>query len=214
MLINHRLFVLGLLLAGLGTATAATVLYDNLHVSGTSCATNYLESQGYTSGADQFITDGSGYTLSSVTLQLRPISAPSTISVSLFNDAGDQIGTNLLYTIFSGAGPTLAGEVIYSGLSYALDANTKYWIVLDNAGASATTDWAYDTSNIQPAGVGTQPHRNAGSDDHGLTWLTFNVEPFAMQVTGDPALVPEPGAILVMILGGAPFAVRRYLCRS
>ena len=211
---NHRLFVLGLLLlAGLGTATAATVIYDNLNIAGTSYVLNYLETQGYTSAGNQFITDASGYTLSSVTLQLRPISAPSTISVKLFSDAGGQPGADL-YTIFSGAGPTLAGNVTYGGLNYDLGANTSYWVVLDSGGATPTMDWSYDSNDVQPTGVGTQPHLNAGSIDHGSSWLPFDVQPFAMQVTGDTALVPEPGAILVMILGGAAFAVRRYLCRS
>ena len=209
---NHRLFVLGLLLAGLGTATAATVIYDNLNISGTSYVVDYLETLGYTSAGNQFITDASGYTLSSVTLQLRPIS-PGTINVKLFSDAGGHPGADL-YTIFSGAGPTLAGNVPYGGLNYALDANTSYWIVLDSGGLTSTTDWSYDSANTQPAGVGTQPTLNAGSTDHGLNWARFDVQPFAMQVTGDAVLVPEPGAILVMILGGAAFAVRRYLCRS
>jgi hypothetical protein len=177
---------------GAGACTAGTVvIYDNLyHLSGHSWQP-YLQGI-YTIGANQFRTDTSTYTLSSMTLRLKPISAPSAITVKLYGDSGSNTIGGELYTIFSGAGPAVAGAATYSGLNYVLAADTKYWIVLENAGGAATTDWTYDGNDVQPAGVGVQPHQNAGCHP-GLDCDYAPAYAFGMEVLAESSTaLPRP----------------------
>lgn len=200
---------LGALVLSFTSSLHATTLYNNLSAS------TYSEEAITESGplAASFSTGAFSGDLSSVTLDLYEPSDTDTgtITVDLFSDNSTAPGT-VLETIGTIDASSLSiGNSSDSTLntSYALDANTRYWIELSTEDSAA--EWAYadDTSGTGVAGEYYYGDGNVspnGTDDSG---------PYQMDVEGVSASpVPEPPALLLLgtgLLGLLALKLRRRL---
>ena len=196
-----------LLTASLGLAAApgawAAVIFDTTDVS--DFATTY---DGF-SNAQSFRTGSTGSQLSGVMLRMEgAYQDGGNFTVRLYNsteDGGNNPGTSLL-TLSGSADPFTAGNYTYTG-SYALAANTDYWIVL-----ACTSGTYYELKSDSAPSVGTSPY---GRASYYLTsWSVYGPGNYLdMQISGLSA-VPEPSewaAISFGVLGVVWVAKRRFM---
>jgi hypothetical protein len=184
------------------TARADFILSNNLTAAngGTEAAT------GDTWLTAGFATDGSSYSLTSVTLLLARASIGGTAEVDIYDDGGLEPGS-LVGTLTSpGTYSSTLSATTFGASGITLAGNSTYWVVL-----KATTgefDWGW-ASNTGGSGVGFQ-HTWGSSDDAGVTWFTYDSYPTQMSVSvAAPGAVPEPGSIALLGLGlAAPVGYR------
>ena len=202
-----------LLTASLGLAAApgawAAVIFDTTTTP--SPAGVSVGGSGQRRQAQSFRTGSTGSQLSSVLLGIGAggVSGGG-FSVSLY----DAIGTSpynpafsALYTLSGEANPFAAGNYTYTG-SYALDANTDYWIVF-----ASTSGTYYNLKSTSAPSVGTSPY---GSASRFLTtWQVYGAGNYLdMQVNADLSAVPEPSewaAMSLGVLGVVWVAKRRFM---
>ena len=198
-----------ILTASLGLAAApgawAAVIFDTT-VSATSGSAYTCDGSEI---AESFRTGSTGSQLSEVMLRMAGGTYPGNdgFLVRLYDSAGvgGNPGTSLL-TLSGSANPFTAGNYTYTG-SYALAANTDYWIVL------AVFGEGYYNSLTVTSGptVGTSPHGHGEYYDN--SWLTYPTSNLSMQISGLSA-VPEPSewaAISFGVLGVVWVAKRRFM---
>ena len=185
--------LLAFALLGLSSAVQADViLADNL-----AQATGGSDSATGTSWlAASFSTDGSAYTLSSLTLELARTSISGTAVVDLYSDGGLEPGS-LLATLTTSTTSTTAAPVVFTGTAGTLLADTTYWVVL--RAVTGAFEWSWASTNLG-AGAGFST-TTATTDDAGSTWFTATSYPYQMSVSA--TAVPEPGSIVLAALGAA-----------
>ena len=199
-----------LLTASLGLAAApgawAAVIFDT--TTSASLYTVTIDSLRRT--AQSFRTGSTGSQLSSVLLGIGTggVSGGG-FSVSLYNAIGTSPynpAFSALYTLSGEANPYTAGNYTYTG-SYALAANTDYWIVL-----ASTSGTYYDLKSDSAPSVGTSPYGYAGR--YLTSWSVYGPGNYLdMQISGLSA-VPEPSewaAISFGVLGVVWVAKRRFM---
>jgi hypothetical protein len=189
------LFALVLSLAASSTAQADSVLSDNLAATtgGVEPATG---DAWLTAG---FGTDGSSYTLTSVTLLMQRLSIGGQAQLEIYSDdllqPGDLVGS------LTAAGPVSStlSETTFTTDGIALAANSSYWVVLKAITGQFAWAWASDSSGV---GAGFQ-HTWGSSDDAGSVWFTFDSYPLQMRVetASANAAVPEPSALVSFAVG-------------
>ena len=195
-----------LLTASLGLAAApgawAAVIFDTTDVN------DFASTYDGLSNAQSFRTGSTGSQLSGVTLRMSGAYADGgNFTVGLYNsttDGGNNPGTSLL-TLSGSADPFTAGNYTYTG-SYALAANTDYWIVLAVFGQGN-----YNIC-MGPSGptVGTSPYGRGEYNDNIWQQSPNNL---SMQISSLSA-VPEPSewaAISFGVLGMVWVAKRRFM---
>jgi len=198
-----------LLTASLGLAAApgawAAVIFDT--TTSASLYTVTIDSLRRT--AQSFRTGSTGSQLSSVLLGIGTggVSGGG-FSVSLYNAIGTSPynpAFSALYTLSGEANPYTAGNYTYTG-SYALAANTDYWIVL------ACTSGTYKELKSDSApSVGTSPY---GRADYYYGWTVYGPPNFVSMQISSLSAVPEPSewaAISFGVLGMVWVAKRRFM---
>lgn len=193
------LAVLLVLLFWAGNANS-TLLYNNLN--STNSGADGVTSFGPL--GDSFSTGAGGFALGDVKLLLLGDSTTSgSISVDLFSDNSTSPGT-LLQNIGSLSDSSLTSSLsvfdFSLGLSYALAANTRYWIVVSSTDSSAQWGWSLDNSALGVAG-------EYFSNVNGVFPNTDG--PYQMQLGSGGSTVPEPGTMLLLGLGLALLAAFR-----
>ena len=201
-----------LLTASLGLAAApgawAAVIFDTTTTP--SPAGVSVGGSGQRRQAQSFRTGSTGSQLSSVLLGIGAggVSGGG-FSVSLY----DAIGTSpynpafsALYTLSGEANPFAAGNYTYTG-SYALAANTDYWIVL-----ACTSGTYIELQSASAPSVGTSPY---GRGSYYYSWAggIYPGNNLDMQISSLSA-VPEPSewaAISFGVLGVVWVAKRRFM---
>jgi hypothetical protein len=114
--------------------------------------------------------------------------------------------------------PTGSGFAPYTAAgSYALGADTTYWVVVDYLGAPS---WGF-TDSSSFTGTGTLGSFTSSSDG-GATWdgpftpQEINYEPYLLEVdAAAPAATPEPSSLLLLgtgLLGALSVKRRKLLC--
>ena len=198
-----------LLTASLGLAAApgawAAVIFNEAGAVSSTVFSNVGEGMNFRTGS-------TGSQLSEVMLRMAAggVSGGG-FSVSLY----DAIGTSpynpafsALYTLSGEANPFAAGNYTYTG-SYALAANTDYWIVL------ACTSGQYETVS---ASGGVYP--SVGSSPYGMAvyyegaWEVYGPPNFVSMQISSLSAVPEPSewaAISFGVLGIVWVAKRRFM---
>ena len=199
-----------LLTASLGLVAApgawAAVIFDTTTTPGSYG--NTINSLRRT--AQSFRTGSTGSQLSSVLLGIGTggVSGGG-FSVSLYNETG--VGTHppassALLTLTGEANPFAAGNYTYTG-SYALAANTDYWIVL-----ACTSGTYIELKSVSAPSVGTSPYSSAGY--YVTSWSVYGAGNYLdMQISGLSA-VPEPSewaAISFGVLGIVWVVKRRFM---
>ena len=195
------------LTASLGLAAApgawAAVIFNEAGAVSSTVFSNVGEGMNFRTGS-------TGSQLSEVMLRMAAggVSGGG-FSVSLYNETGvgnHSPAASALLTLTGEANPFAAGNYTYTG-SYALAANTDYWIVL------AVFGEGYYNSLTVTSGptVGTSPHGHGEYYDN--SWLTYPTSNLSMQISGLSA-VPEPSewaAISFGVLGVVWVAKRRFM---
>lgn len=156
--------------------------------------------------ASQFTPTVSG-TFESLTMKLLPSTTPANATISLFEDAGNDIG--LLKTSFvSLIGPGGLTVFTNSNPSIQLTAGNKYWIEAKTtaAGSNLYSGWSVNNQGIR--GI-TKFGAVLGSFSNPTSTYTVgsNAELPAFRVTVAP--VPEPSTLAAMGLFTAFTAMRR-----
>jgi hypothetical protein len=198
---SHVSFVCLLVLQAVAPRNVSGVtLSDNLGAS-----TYYTELIGGSNDiAAAFRTDGSSYTLDSVTALMKQDQAGG-LALSLYtnaimqpvNDLGSQPGTLLGVLSSPASYPMTLGAVTFGGSNLSLSPDSTYWLVM-SAPKSGGYEWAYAAGN-NGTGVGFYPSWGT-SNDGGQSWYTDDLQPMQMSVTADVA-TPEPNLCGLMLLG-------------
>lgn len=194
-----------------GSASAATIIYDNLSIGDDA---NWYPTGGGMLG-QMFKTDDVSYVTTSTTLRLKEKSFGS-FAVSLWSNhpmvpEKDSYPEAQITEFFSGT-TTEAGLVnteyrnIFFNFSSALAANTSYWIVVRSVTVE-TPFWAYDILDNTPGGVGTQPKNNA--EWAGDPWQPLDYSPYHMQVEANAVPEPSAFALFLLALPAIGFLLRR-----
>ena len=196
-----------LLTASLGLAAApgawAAVIFNEAGAVSSTVFSNVGEGMNFRTGS-------TGSQLSEVMLRMAAggVSGGG-FSVSLY----DAIGTSpynpafsALYTLSGEANPFAAGNYTYTG-SYALAANTDYWIVL-----ACTSGTYIELQSASAPSVGTSPY---GRGSYYYSWAggIYPGNNLDMQISSLSA-VPEPSewaAISFGVLGIVWVAKRRFM---
>jgi len=195
-----------LLIASLGLTAApgawAAVIFDSPNDS--EFATTYVS----LSNAESFRTGSTSSQLSAVMLRMGyGYQDGGNFTVRLYDSTGDggNPGTSLL-TLSGSADPFAAGDYTYTG-SYALAANTDYWIVLAvSSGGGNYNIWMGGSGPT----VGTSPH---GLGVYETSWQIDPASNLSMQISSLSA-VPEPSewaAMSLGVLGIVWVAKRRFM---
>ncbi|WP_165072731.1 choice-of-anchor R domain-containing protein [Paludisphaera rhizosphaerae] len=184
--------LLAFVLLGLSSAAQADIiLADNL--SQTTGGADAVTGASWL--AASFQTDGSAYSLSSLTLDLARTSIGGSVVVDLYTDGDLEPGSLLATYSADSSISTTASPIVFSIYDMILSANTTYWVVL--RAVTGEFEWSWASSNLG-SGVGFST-TTAMSDDAGSTWFTADSYPYQMSVTA--AAVPEPGSIALAALG-------------
>ena len=197
------------LTASLGLAAApgarAAVIFDT--TTSASLYTVTIDSLRRT--AQSFRTGSTGSQLSSVLLAFGTGAVSGGgFSVSLYNETGvgnHSPAASALLTLTGEANPFAAGNYTYTG-SYALAANTDYWIVL-----ACTTGTYNELKSDSAPSVGTSPYGRA-SNYYG--WTVYGEGNYLDMQISDLSAVPEPSewaAISFGVLGIIWVAKRRFM---
>ncbi len=212
-------FILGVVLVA-AKASAAVVLYDFPWANGGGWEEG---SNGITKVAQTFTTGSSAVTLTDVEVWIRNAGYPDdssseagTLSIDLYaTDVGSgYMPTVSLYSIVSGQsinewwdnGPGAGNGADYTGLNYALSANTTYAIVFAPSG-STTIGWKYPSSGSPSSDISPTPTFHNWEWD-GSSWADGDpAGGFSMKVTGNA--IPEPTTGLIFALGAGLAAVAR-----
>lgn len=182
-----------------GFASAMVVLSNLPGNDGTqSAGLNNLRVKGMA-----FVVDGSGpYTINSVRLRLNTTTDDSPI-IELHADSsnvpGALIGTFTNPTSFGNG----IAEYDFTG-SFAVDPNTKYWIVAKGPSSSAY-DWKASSPAQTPTGIWTHGG-SVFSTNGGSSWSSSSI---LTSYWIDATLVPEPATLIALGAGLAALASRR-----
>lgn len=200
---------LGLFLAA-GVASADPIL-GNLPGSSSGTGTNLGLG---TDLADR--TKGVGLTMgaqsmdfvSMVALISNPGNAAATLSGGIYASSGGNPGALLAaFTGVNVGAGSLAGEISMETVStFTLQANTSYWFVLDGPTVSNSLLWNSLSPNVAPtaaAGITYDGYRF--SSNGGTTWGSSGI----FNGVTINAVVPAPGAMALLGLGGLAAARRR-----
>ena len=197
------------LTASLGLAAApgarAAVIFDTT----TSASLYTVTINSSRQQAQSFRTGSTGSQLSSVLLFTGPDGVSGGgFSVSLYNAIGTSPynpASPALLTLSGEANPYTAGNYTYTG-SYALAANTDYWIVL------ACTSGTYrELKSDSAPSVGTSPY---GRADYYYGWTVYGAGNYLDMQISSLSAVPEPSewaAISFGVLGIIWVAKRRFM---
>jgi len=207
--------VIGMAASGLAAPVTLYDSIDGLSSNGFDTASNSAWL------ANQFLTDGDGYTLDTVTITLQeaPVGVSANVRLSLFSnffDSGAGTDTPLASLgDFTNPGSLGAGDNTFlAGGLPSLAPNSTYWVVLHvastgsggtgpGAAAIGSAKWAYTfgtTGGLVPSDVSTY------SADGGGNWFpNSSGSPYMMTVNAFVA-VPEPSTYAMGVAGvGAVF---------
>lgn len=195
-----------------GSARAATI-YTNL---ANPNSTSSIGVNSTTWAANGFTTGAVASTLSDVILALESVSTTGTLTVSLYTNVGNAPGANLatLGTIAENLLSTSSFTNQQFNASYALAANTSYFVVL--SGSTTNTPEALWERENGASGTGVAGNYWGTSVNSGAAWgmhlLSTDFQPLLMQVD-TASSTPEPGTLLG-VLGGALALLTLRLRRS
>jgi len=150
--------------------------------------------------ANSFSTGSSAELLDNVVLDLRATNPADAGYFNLYLGADNATSPGaeleLLATVEDSSLTVSPALYTYSGQSYYLDADTRYWIELVPE-ASTTAKFGYNNDD-SGTGLASEFYSLSGnvySDTSG---------PFKMEVTGTPvAAAPEPSSLLLLVSGAA-----------
>ena len=121
--------------------------------------------------AQQFTTDASGWTLSSVQFH-GARNASQSLAVSIWSDNGSNLPLASIGTFdASGVTTTLGAQTLPAVGTIAVAANTSYWIVIAPSDVN-TASWTR-TSDLTSTGTGAIPNAKASSTNSGSTWAAI-----------------------------------------
>lgn len=219
-MVFYRTLVFATLIAGIcsleGEAIAG-VIYDNLPPASSNGGLDPVADDG--PAYNSFSTGSSDLLLTDVKMLLqRSLGTASQFKVSLLSDSSHSPGS-LLTTLgtFNDSDLSLTAAIYdISVNSYALAANTRYWIELSSVPNSVSTvEWNYASS---AAGTGVSSEYWAYTPSETIT-VAANSDappgPYQMSVT-TTTNVPEPGTLYQVLtaVGVSVFAAsRRRLVR-
>ena len=202
----------GLLLCS-GAARAA-VLFDNvscgLCVSGG--VDNSADGMGGSPIAGSFSTDGSSFSVTSVTVVLEG-NPSSTGSFMLYLTTDNTLSPGtLIDTVATGVSDstlsaTLTSYTFSGGLPYVLDPRTTYWLVLAQDPSSVgdtTVGWSFDDGSVSGTGEAGQSTYSGGSTYPDIAGG------YQMIITGnDISDTPEPASLVTIGAGLVGLGIAR-----
>lgn len=211
----------GAIAVAIGTAASGLAAPVTLYDSIDGLSSNGFDTASTTSWlANQFLTDGDGYTLDTVIIKLQeaPVGLSVNVRLSLYGNLHDaDTLTDTPSTSlgdFTNPGSLGAGDnTFFAGSLPSLAPNSTYWVVLHVAAAGAASHgvaangsakWAYTfgtTGGLAPSDISTF------SADGGGNWFpNSSGSPYMMTVNAFVTPVPEPSTYAMGMAGvGAVF---------
>jgi len=193
-----RFLIIAAGLAAVSCGANAITISDNL--GNALASTEFVGEDTWV--AAEFATDGTPYTLSSITL-LLDTEILATARLDLYADSGSKPGT-LLGTLISPSIPSTLLPAVFGGNGIALQPNSLYWAVLSAPSGGFAWGW---TASSSGTGAGFL-HTWGATDDAGASWFTSDIEPLLMNVSatglGPADGVPEPGSFGLLAFFGLP----------
>ena len=164
----------------------------------------------------QSFTTGAAAVLTNIELGLNASNptSPGSFVVTLYSDDLDTFDTPLLSlgTFTDTAIAGLSGVLDITGISYALTASTRYWIVLasdpGNTAVPSATEWQQSDTDLGTGVTGQLSYYDNAS------WQLNDSNPFLMSVNVT-SVVNSPEPATLVILGGGLLALglaRRIRC--
>ena len=209
-----------LLSLSLGQQASAATLVSNLPPTtssldtGGAVQTNSWLRSSFTTGSVSY-----GYTLNSVTLQFRQVTADANLFVRLYENNAGLLGN--LITSFTNPGSittTNDNNTFTLNTPQTLDANTSFWLVVGidaPAGTGGEYSWRGTNSLDQTGFTGWSiGDSSLFSPNQGLNWTDSDIaNAFQFSVNGTenppPTNIPEPGSVVALLgLGGLGLASR------
>lgn len=185
--------------AGFGIANAAIVISNHPGNDATqSAGLNTLRMKGMA-----FTTDAQAWVLDSAVLRLNANAGAAPI-FTLNADGGTAPGVALFTFTNPGSFGTGIQDYTFTG-GFALNPNTKYWLVLGQTGSSSPFDWKASSPAQTPTGTWTHTG-SVFTSNGGSTWSTSSIlTTYFINAT----VVPEPVTLVALGVGLAAIARRR-----
>ncbi len=120
----------------------------------------------------------------------------------IYTNAGSQPGTQVGANLGTIDTSTVSTTFALTGLNFALQPSTSYWIVFDNTAVTGSTSFRFSST---PSGSGA-PYAQAQTSNAGGSWL---VNP-GISMIGVITAVPEPGTIVMGIICAGVLAYAGY----
>jgi hypothetical protein len=166
----------------LASPVFGAVMVSNLGES----ADNYYVADYEGPEAEGFITDGSSYQLTSVTVDIDNVRDSSgNFTLRIFNDNGGLPGTMVTNGLLSGPGNPSVGQNTYTATgSINLSPNTTYWVVAQVSSGTGRYALSFTLSTSQ-TGAWSILDYEAYSEDSGSTWYSDDTLVMRMSISAD-----------------------------
>ena len=218
---GHRKSVMRLLATTSVLATAplaqAAVTVSNLGIQDAGTAgwgvyTTQFIGMSFTVGSDYGSWDLDSVTIKAYSASGSPTSSPFIVELHADDGSGRPAVTSL--ATLTGVDPSTLGEYSFVPTApFTLGAGLTYWLTAESLG-SGPTGYGWVMTEPQSGAESTAltgwsiGNNIAASGDQGASWAAHNLNPtkFAVNATG---VVPEPGSLGLLALGGLAAATRR-----
>jgi hypothetical protein len=144
--------------------------------------------------ATLFRTTATDFVITSFSFQLNNSlgSLSGNLIPKIYSNSGSQPGTQVGANLGTIDTSTVSTTVSLSGLNFALQPSTNYWIVFDNTAVTASTNFRY---TFTPSGL-SAPFAQAQTSNAGGNWQTNP----GLAMIGVITAVPEPGTIVMGVV--------------
>ena len=185
----------------IGSAAQASTIYDSLG----STVLGWVPINPGGAVAQSFTTGAESATFNSVTLAMYEWQPIGGFAVHLYDSTGAGNAPGALLLTLEGSDRPGSGNYSYTG-TLSLTPNTTYWVEADATYASgANYEWSVglDDPTIG-SGIGRAAKENGAE-----AWTQYSMGNLLMLVDATPSVVPEPGSIALIALGGLGLLLRR-----
>jgi hypothetical protein len=142
-----------------------------------------------------FRTTAANYVITSFSFQTNNTlgSMSGNLIAKIYSSSGSQPGTQVGANLGTIDTSTVSTTFSLTGLNFALQPSTNYWLVFDNTAVAGSTNFRF---TITPSGL-SAPFSQAQTSDAGGGWQVNT----GVAMIGVITAVPEPGTVVLCVIG-------------